>query len=461
MNTESRLSNKICPEGMSIEEWQVALRQEQAEQVDFFVEHLDNNRIWGDYAVISGTSKYKVAFRGVRSDRNYCSCLDFRTNGLGTCKHLEAVILYLRSHIMGYPWADMVYNPPYSSIYVRYKGGRQISMRVGEQYTREFQALKDEYFSSDGTLPKERYADLQTICQKAEAISSSFRCYEDVFLFASEVIGQQQWQEEVRHAYPQERIPYFSDTLQDAYQVQEHLLYKACYIGYGLLVGYKHRSHATFVARLAEVVYLGEEMARPGFILLHRQEEVVYWRTVFNAIPSVAQLPIEIDTLDNFVTAMNQVTTGSTYSFVYVDDADCLKEWKNRVSIAIKRIKINHLYMRVDTLELLGSVQLSSILQHISPFVIGPFYKFIHTYRPLFPLKDDGSNFPEEVQSLAILIHELNQLSFNNFNQASASPIPADSEDKVKALIHSLQAVLADPIALQRLSALLVQANEG
>ena len=78
MKLGNRLSNKICPDNMTIEEWQVALRRENARESDFTVEHLDKNRIWGDYLVCSTTGRYRVAFRGVQSDRNFCSCLDFR-----------------------------------------------------------------------------------------------------------------------------------------------------------------------------------------------------------------------------------------------------------------------------------------------------------------------------------------------------------------------------------------------
>lgn len=30
-------------------------------------------------------------YRGANSEWNYCSCMDFKTSKLGTCKHLEAV----------------------------------------------------------------------------------------------------------------------------------------------------------------------------------------------------------------------------------------------------------------------------------------------------------------------------------------------------------------------------------
>ncbi|MFC2708643.1 MAG: hypothetical protein ACFN0U_02805, partial [Porphyromonas asaccharolytica] len=106
-----KLSNRYCPEGMSVEAWQIALRKQFAEQNDFTVTHLDKNRIWGDYMVQSGSNHYRVAFRGVRSDRNYCACLDFRTSGLGTCKHIEAVANYLSEEVPGYPWGTTPFQP--------------------------------------------------------------------------------------------------------------------------------------------------------------------------------------------------------------------------------------------------------------------------------------------------------------------------------------------------------------
>ena len=180
MKLGNRLSNKICPDNMTIEEWQVALRRENARESDFTVEHLDKNRIWGDYLVCSTTGRYRVAFRGVQSDRNFCSCLDFRTNGLGTCKHLEAVSLFLEEHVPGYPWAGLSYAAEYSSIYVSYKGGRSIRLRVGDAYRAEYERLKEKYFSPEGILPESNYHLLEQICEEALAISSSFLCYEDV-----------------------------------------------------------------------------------------------------------------------------------------------------------------------------------------------------------------------------------------------------------------------------------------
>jgi len=52
---------------------------------------LDGKEIWSDYAVMNSVSgkTYRVALRGLKRGDSYCSCPDFRTNTLGTCKHIE------------------------------------------------------------------------------------------------------------------------------------------------------------------------------------------------------------------------------------------------------------------------------------------------------------------------------------------------------------------------------------
>ena len=52
---------------------------------------------YGDYKIKSGSGKiYRVAVRGPGLFENYCSCPDFAVNTLGTCKHIEAMLLRLR-----------------------------------------------------------------------------------------------------------------------------------------------------------------------------------------------------------------------------------------------------------------------------------------------------------------------------------------------------------------------------
>ncbi len=72
----------------------LAERAERARVEKMGVRTADANRPWTDYTVtnrLSGKS-YRVALRGLEPGVSYCSCPDFRTNTLGTCKHIMHVL---------------------------------------------------------------------------------------------------------------------------------------------------------------------------------------------------------------------------------------------------------------------------------------------------------------------------------------------------------------------------------
>ena len=87
------------PSDLSLEEWQVALRKQFVTDKSFVVKKLDGHAVFCDYYVYNPETKntYKVAIRNNDQVMNYCSCLDFKTNHLGTCKHIEAVLLGIQA----------------------------------------------------------------------------------------------------------------------------------------------------------------------------------------------------------------------------------------------------------------------------------------------------------------------------------------------------------------------------
>ncbi len=68
----------------------VAERAERAKKEKFKISSGDTKKPWTDYTVTSAASgkSYRVALRGEETGISYCSCPDFRTNTLGTCKHV-------------------------------------------------------------------------------------------------------------------------------------------------------------------------------------------------------------------------------------------------------------------------------------------------------------------------------------------------------------------------------------
>lgn len=68
----------------------IAERAERAKKEKFRLKSADAKKAWTDYVLTSATSgkSYRLALRGDERGESYCSCPDFRTNTLGTCKHI-------------------------------------------------------------------------------------------------------------------------------------------------------------------------------------------------------------------------------------------------------------------------------------------------------------------------------------------------------------------------------------
>ena len=69
-------------------------RQERARTEKFRLRSSDPGKPWTDYTITSALSgkTYRVALRGDKRGDSFCSCPDFRTNTLGTCKHILHVV---------------------------------------------------------------------------------------------------------------------------------------------------------------------------------------------------------------------------------------------------------------------------------------------------------------------------------------------------------------------------------
>lgn len=140
---------------MSLEEWQIALRKQVALEEKFVIECVDEKSCPGEYRVRNPKTEqgYKVVYRGAKSPWNYCSCMDFKTSQLGTCKHVEAVKHWLGTSSRRHVHTEI---PPYTSVYLSYRGERQVRIRIGSDNSEAFQSLASQYFDEEGVLKKNR-----------------------------------------------------------------------------------------------------------------------------------------------------------------------------------------------------------------------------------------------------------------------------------------------------------------
>ncbi len=115
--------------------------------------------MFGDYQVFSPTSKrtYRVALRGVGLFDNYCACSDYAVNTLGTCKHIEAVLLHARSRFGGKVEKSR-YRRKHSTIYLDYRQQPRVRISSPVKVSAELFALREEFFDGDGFLKTQQLA---------------------------------------------------------------------------------------------------------------------------------------------------------------------------------------------------------------------------------------------------------------------------------------------------------------
>src|SRR5881628_1002590 len=103
---------------------EIALRRERASSELMRIEILEPSEpVFSSFAVRSPSGAcYEVEVRSLSERENSCSCPDFRTNGLATCKHVEAVIARLRRTPAGRSALDRGGRSPRVEVFVRRTG---------------------------------------------------------------------------------------------------------------------------------------------------------------------------------------------------------------------------------------------------------------------------------------------------------------------------------------------------
>lgn len=93
-NKSSTISHLKKPANLTVIEWQAILRKQISGLQKFRITNVGTGMVFSDYTVYNTATQnsYKVALRSKDNTLNFCSCYDFKTNQLGTCKHIEAVL---------------------------------------------------------------------------------------------------------------------------------------------------------------------------------------------------------------------------------------------------------------------------------------------------------------------------------------------------------------------------------
>src|SRR5271170_3646148 len=157
---EPKLSRTHSPANLSPVDWQRGLRRQFGREKAFGIENLGSEPFFSEFRVTNPDSKssYRVAIRGSGPGGNFCSCPDYATSELGTCKHIEFTLARLEKKRGAKTAFARGYQPAFSELYLRNDGKRRVHFRAGTDCPPAVREVAAGLFDAghDGMLPDNR-----------------------------------------------------------------------------------------------------------------------------------------------------------------------------------------------------------------------------------------------------------------------------------------------------------------
>ena len=178
-------------------EEQITLRRERAEKEKFKIKNTGKHPVYSEFKVVNPATggDYKVAVRGFAAGDNYCSCPDFRKNTLGTCKHIEAVLLHLEKTVSRRR-LDGKFVPRITEVYLHYANELTIRITFSEDAGARLKGLAHKFFSPGGVLKENMLGQFPEFMKEAEVIEDRVIIYGDVMDHVEKELDRKQGESE-------------------------------------------------------------------------------------------------------------------------------------------------------------------------------------------------------------------------------------------------------------------------
>lgn len=389
------------PSGLTTAQWQKSLRKQLIvdKTPTFIISYFNGEHpVFADYSVenpLSGGA-YKVALRSSKPGPNFCTCMDFKTNLLGTCKHIEAVLFSVSKNRRLAKLLKEDYQPSYSSIYLKYGDEREVTLRVGTENTKQYKQLAAGYFDDSSHLLPVAYDRIDRFLTAAARISPDFRCYEDAMDFIIAVRENRRRKTIIKQKIGDSSGKYFDHLLKTGlfpYQ-KDGILFAAragrCLIADEMGLG-------KTVQALGATELFKKEFGIQKVLIVCPTSLKYQWKSEIEKLTGSSVNVIEGNSSerlkqyegDSFYKIVSYnvagIDSGSIKKlepdFVILDEAQRIKNLKTKLAQQIKKIESAYAIVLTGTPIENKLEELYSIIQFIDPFRLGPLYKFLEDHQ--------------------------------------------------------------------------------
>jgi len=397
-----KLSRTKKPAEMSLEDWQVELRRQFGREQPFRLANRGDHPVFSRFAVQNPASgnTYTVTIRGPRVGDNACTCPDFTTNTLGTCKHIEFTLARLERKRDARRQLRDGYQPPASEVFLQYGSLREVRFRPGAECPVELVRLASAYFDAAGALLPEARDKFDDFLQQGRDLEPHLTCGDDVPAYLAELRDADERRRAVGQAFPRGvRSAAFKDLLKvPLYDYQrEGALFAAkagrCLLGdeMGLGKTIQAIAAAEIMARLFGVERV--LIVCPTSLKHQWQREIA--RFTGRTAGVVGGLrprrheqyaaPGEFFKITNYDTVHADLEAIEAWGpdLVILDEAQRIKNWSTRVARSVKKLAAPHAIVLTGTPLENRLEELISIVQFVDRFRLGPTFRLLHDHQVL------------------------------------------------------------------------------
>jgi superfamily II DNA or RNA helicase len=378
-------------------EQQISERRERAKTAIARVVAKPDGQPFGDYRIQSVTGKnYRVALRGAGLFENYCSCPDFAVNTLGTCKHIEALLIRIGKR--GTVVRSRTFRRNRASLSLQYGERLEVRLRLPDAPSDGLLALAHEHFDAAGLLRPESYAGFDKILEGLRALDDHAVVYSDVLEFLdreNEIAEGLAWERQMLSAVRRAKNPLKGVLKTELlpYQVTGALFAA----GRGRVILADDMGLGKTVQALAAAELLRRRRGIQRVLVIAPASVKYQWKTEIEKFTGLS-----VQVIDGLLPRRKELYASPAFfnlssyevvlrdleymhrmqpDLIILDEAQRIRNWETATARTIKQLRSRYAFVLTGTPLENKLEELFSVVEFVDGRRLGPAFRFIKEHR--------------------------------------------------------------------------------